>query len=242
MKQEFWHNAWNSGKTGWQQKNVNTRLQRFWPAVMQQVADAATSEPGLPAPIRDTVFVPLCGSSTDMLWLLEQGLHVVGSELSEVAVESFFSHPDLQGQVSIEVTEASSAGAEFKVYRADNITICCGDYFSLDPVALDLPPLTTVYDRAALVALPPDMRLAYVQQLKQLLPKKARVLLIGFAYDQNKMDGPPFSVTDAEIQSLYDDGFSLRQLASSSGPEILGNLADRGLDTMTETVYLAERL
>ena len=38
-----------------------------------------------------SVFVPLCGKSLDMVWLLEQGFSVTGCEISELAVQQFFT-------------------------------------------------------------------------------------------------------------------------------------------------------
>ncbi len=230
MKQEFWHNAWNSGKTGWQQRKVNTRLQDNWvhldPTARLPSANANTLE--VPA-----VLVPLCGSSLDLLWLVERGVHVVGCELSEVAVRTFFSDAGIEPVVEEK--------GDYLIFSADRITICCGDYFALDSDALSLPPLVAAYDRAALVAMPPAMRQNYVDKTRQLLEPGASIMLISFGYDQSKMDGPPFSVPEREVAQLYGNGFELRQVAINEGPEILGNLAQRGLDTLTEIVYIAKK-
>ncbi|MFO1505908.1 MAG: hypothetical protein U1F23_02325 [Lysobacterales bacterium] len=50
-------------------------LQKHWPAL--GVAPGAR------------VLVPLCGKTLDMLWLAEQGLHVLGVDLAPLAIESF---------------------------------------------------------------------------------------------------------------------------------------------------------
>jgi thiopurine S-methyltransferase len=55
------------------------------------------------------------------------------------------------------------------------------------------------------------------------------------------MKGPPFSVPDSDVHKLLGPYFEVEQLAHSSGPDRLGNLADRGLDTMEEHVYRITR-
>jgi thiopurine S-methyltransferase len=78
-----------------------------------------------------------------------------------------------------------------------------GDFFKLSPTHVNR--VTALFDRAALVALPPLMRQRYVQHLVKILPKKVKVLLISFEYDQDGMETPPFTVNAAEIQKLYQN-------------------------------------
>ena len=55
------------------------------------------------------------------------------------------------------------------------------------------------------------------------------------------MKGPPFSVPDETLRKLLGDGFEISQFAHYSGPECVGNLAARGLDTLDERAYLLKR-
>jgi len=102
-------------------------------------------------------------------------------------------------------------------------------------------PVAAVYDRAATVAMPADMRPAYAAKLASLCPDGARVMLISMAYDQDKMKGPPFSVPEDEVQAIYGDSFAIKVVNTSEGPDILGNLRERGLNTLKETVYCLTR-
>lgn len=225
MENEFWHNAWQEGRTGWKQRRTNTRLERHWPSLRLD-ADASTSS---------SVLVPMCGNSPDLLWLAQESTSVVvGCELSELAVIDFFDSNNLNAE-----TRLLDTG--HKTYQCNNICIVCGDYFSLSPTTFEsagLPLPTAAYDRAAQVAMPQSMRAAYAAKYAHLLPPAAQVLMITVHYDQKKMNGPPFSVSDDEIQALYSEQFDISALARSSGPDILGNLADRGLDTAAETVFV----
>jgi thiopurine S-methyltransferase len=178
MQAEFWLERWERNEIGFHQQAVNPDLRRYWP------------ELGLAA--GDPVFVPLCGKSGDMAWLRAQGHPVVGVELSRRAVAAFFAEngldPEWRRQGGLEVAEAGG------------VRIHQGDFF--DVTADDLAGVKGVYDRAALVALPPEVRERYAARLAEMLPG-ARMLLVTFDYPQERMEGPPFSVPPAEVERLY---------------------------------------
>ncbi len=179
MEADFWLERWREGRTHFHQSRVTPLLQKYWPALEL----AAGSQ----------VLVPLCGKSLDMLWLAAQGLRVLGSELSQLAVEQFFSENNLQP-----VIHQSALGSH---YVAGDIEIICGDIFNLDQATLNA--CVGVYDRAALVALPAAMRAQYVSHVYGQLSEHYRGILITLDYPQAEMDGPPFSVQDAEVQTLF---------------------------------------
>lgn len=180
MEPAFWHQRWAEGRTGWQQPEANRLLVRHWPA--------------LKLPTGSRVFVPLCGSSVDMTWLANQGHHVFGVELSPAACEAYFA---AQGQ-----TPDVDNHAGFRRYRAGTIELWAGDAFGLS--AADLSDCTACYDRAALIALPPDLRRRYVTRVLGLLPLGCRALLITLEYPSAEKQGPPFSVDEAEIHRLFE--------------------------------------
>src|SRR3990167_7541551 len=117
-----------------------------------------------------------------------------GVELAQKAVEDFVAEQGLTAEISEE-------GA-FKVYRAGAVELWCGDFFAL--TAEQLGDCQAFYDRAALIALPADLRVRYVTHLQAILPAGCRGLLITLDYQQSQMDGPPFAVTDAEVHELFD--------------------------------------
>jgi hypothetical protein len=63
--------------------------------------------------------------------------------------------------------------------------------------------------------LPPDLRARYVQHLRALLPSGAPGLVLTFEYDQALMQGPPFSVSEAELRHHYS-GAQIEMLAEVS--------------------------
>lgn len=211
MEPSFWHQRWELHQLGFHQTAVNPRLQRFF----AQLAPSPGSQ----------VFVPLCGKSNDMKWICQQGdgTRIVGVELSPIAIEAFF-----QGCGLDPVRRPIEGFVEF---AAAHFRLLCGDFFHLTPDQLG--PVSAVYDRAALVALPPLMRRAYAQHMASLLPSGSRMLLIGVDYPEGVRQGPPFSVPASEVQRLYQPWFELDTL--SIEPRIEGEVR------YTDTVYFLVR-
>lgn len=217
MQPDFWHARWERNQIGFHVDKVNADLEQFWPALALEEGSR--------------VLVPLCGKSLDVSWLAAQGYEVLGVELSQIAVEQFFREQQVEPQVS-------QQGA-FRVYEAGPVTLLCGDFFALE--AQHLEACTAVYDRAALIALPPDMREAYAKQLNTLLPQACKGLLITLDYDQTQRNGPPFSVPDAEVQRLFASAWSLRELKQV---DVLGQewkFVQHGVTRLDERVYRLDK-
>lgn len=213
MHAEFWHERWQQNQIGFHNDEINPHLEQYWPALA--IAEGSR------------VFVPLCGKSTDMLWLLSQDLRVMGVELSPIAVEAFFSEN--------KIPASTRRQSGFAVHETEELTIYCGDFFDLS--ADELIGVTAVYDRASLVALPPEMRSAYASHLREMLESGTKILLIAFDYPPHEMDGPPFCVPTEEVQELYRDWCSVELLVTE---DILGReprFRERGLSRLQEQVY-----
>lgn len=162
------------------------------------------------APAR--VFVPLCGKSLDLKWLLEHGHEVIGVELSELACREFYR------EHSIPFRESQCG--RFTVFRGERITVLNGDFFELEPSSLLQfgGQIGAVYDRAALIAMPPDIRARYARHMIQLLQgagrdENFRFLQIVLERTPHDEKGPPFSVCLSEIESLYGAYFKIRALS-----------------------------
>lgn len=213
MQPEFWHKKWESNQIGFHLPEVNPYLQRHWPQ--------------LAIPMQARVLVPLCGKSLDLLWLAGRGHQVLGVELSQKAIEDFFSEHQVTPQVSDE--------GPFKVYRGDSIELWCGDFFAL--TADDVAGCAALYDRAALIALPPAMRERYAAHLQQILPPVVQGLLITLDYDQAQMSGPPFAVSDDELRRLLAGAWQVRMLEEQ---DVLGEswkFLQAGVTRLEERVY-----
>ena len=213
MKKDFWLERWERKEIGFHQDEVNPYLREFW------------SQAGL---ARDRpVFVPLCGKSRDMLWLCEQGHTVLGVELSPIAVEAFFKENGL--------TPQRSSDGRFDRYEADGICILCGDFFDLNQT--DMTQVGAVYDRAALIALPQEMRPAYAHHLIGILPAKIQMLLITLDYAQVEMAGPPFAVPAQEVERLFREHAAIRLLGQADALAQNPHLQQRGLSRLQESAF-----
>lgn len=189
MDTGFWHQKWERGEIGFHESQVN-------PALVDHLGKLNLGKGA-------RLFLPLCGKTHDIAWLLAQGYRVAGVELSPLAINDLFQVMDL-------APEITSAG-KLTRYSAHNIDIWVGDIFDLSSSML-LGAIDAVYDRAALVALPEEMRQRYAVHLTALT-HGARQLLITYEYDQRLYDGPPFSVREKELRRLYGDNHQLKQVA-----------------------------
>ncbi len=214
MKKDFWLERWERQEIGFHQGEVNPYLIKYW-------ARANPAHSG-------KVFVPLCGKSQDLIWLRNYGQQVLGVELSPLAVESFFSE---NGYSPI-----TTRIHNFQQCAADDLKLLCGDFFDLTADILE--DTVAVFDRASLVALPPEMRSRYAKHLVEILPPLAKILLITFEYDQMRMPGPPFAVTQDEVDALYGQYAEIELLESISVLEDNPHFKARGLSALHENIFL----
>ncbi|WP_115553395.1 MULTISPECIES: thiopurine S-methyltransferase [Xanthomonas] len=217
MDTDFWLQRWQDGQTGFHQDEVMPLLQKHWPA--------------LQLPLAARVLVPLCGKTLDLHWLAAQGHRVLGVELSPLAVTQFFDEANLQPQ-----RHTSSAGEHFV---AGPIEIICGDAFALD--ASILADCTAVYDRAALVALPAELRRRYLETTYARLPAMCRGLLITLDYPQAEKAGPPFAVDAAEVQTLFQAQWQAQQLEQRDILEQEPRFRADGVTALSTAVYRLQR-
>lgn len=179
MHPDFWHQRWQEQRIGFHQDAPTPLLVRHWDAV------GAAS--------RARVFVPLAGKSHDMAWLAARGHRVLGIELSPLAVRAFFDEHALRADV-IEAAHGTH-------HRAAGIDLVRGDIFDLPDA--ELATCDALFDRAALIALPPALRARYVREVHARLPAGCRGLLVTLEYPRHEKAGPPFSVPEDEVRALY---------------------------------------
>lgn len=213
MDREFWLERWRINQIGFHQTEFNSRLMRYWPALNVR-GDGR-------------VFVPLCGKSRDMLWLAHRGHAVVGVELSSTAIESFFD------EAGAPYTRRQHGA--LTLYEAAHIDIYCGDFFEL--TQRGLLDTVGVFDRGALIALPPQMRRRYVDHLLTILPARAQILLLTLEYDQRLAAGPPFSVQPEEVTNLFAARCSIEVLDRTPADEMPPRFQAQGIREAGESTY-----
>ena len=221
MEIDFWLERWNNNQTGFHQQQVNPYLTYFYgnkgPAVEQ----------------RETlkVFVPLSGKSKDMLWLSQNSYKVFAVECSDRAVKDFFEENALNYKHAEKDQHALYQSSDLPSL----IEIFQGDFFELQQQ--DMDDVTDIFDRASLVALPVEMRQQYAEKMAELQKPGIRTLLVTLTFDPAEMNGPPFSVTEEEVNDLYSENFTIQKLLVKNVIEEETGLRKRGLTALVETVY-----
>ena len=208
MDASFWHQRWEKNEIAFHESKANPLLVKHF------------NELSLAKGRR--IFVPLCGKTLDISWLLSKGYRVAGAELSQIAIEQLFMELGVQPEIS--------AVGEVEQWSANYLDIFVGDIFALSKKVLG--PVDAIYDRAALVAFPQDMRNRYTAHLTEITGK-APQLLISYDYDQSLMEGPPFSVSNEEVKRHYVAKYDVTLIAST---EVSGGL--KGKCPAKENVWL----
>ncbi len=218
MNPKFWQERWQDKRIGFNQRKVNPLLTKYFPY--------------LNLPRGSRVFAPLCGKSIDMLWLAEQGYEVVGVDLVESAVQEFFAEQNILPTVNEHVNDSAIKCYQGQ-FKAQTITLWVADIFALS--ATDIGSIDAVYDRAALIAMPPNMRVKYSEQVI-ILSNNALQLLLTLNYDQSEWAGPPFSISHEQVQQYYSYHYQINELEGESS--ILNANPDMAV---TEHVWLLEQ-
>ena len=191
MQHEFWHQKWQKNEIGF-------HLNQPHPLLVKYMGCLNISP-------NSRIFIPLCGKSLDIHWLLTQGYHVVGIDLSPIAIH------DLISTLGLSFTEMQSGNLSH--FHHPQIDLFVGDFFEL--TIEQLGQIDAIYDRAALVALPEQMRSQYIQHLIHI-GGHASQLLISFEYDQSIMAGPPFAISTQHLQDYYSSEYDIQPLDSQT--------------------------
>lgn len=211
MDVNFWHLRWKDNRIDFHADSAN-------PLLIQHISKLSLAK-------RSRVFVPLCGKTVDIAWLMSSGFRVVGAELSEHAIKQLFLALGVEPEILI--------AGNLTHYCAENIDIFVGDIFNVSHTLLG--PVNAIYDRAALVALPNNMRTRYTNHLIEIT-SAAPQLLISYEYDQSVMNGPPFSITKENICGYYENSYAMEILTSQGVP---GGL--KGQCEAIENIWLLNR-
>lgn len=215
MEISYWQSRWENNKTGWHMDTVYPKLPKVWPQLSVK-SDA-------------TILVPLCGKSLDIQWFIDRSYNVIGVDASPQALQAIIN------RTSESFTKSTTHG--FSVYRSDSLELWEGNVLKLPRKKISSPDL--IYDKAAIIALPTEMRSRYAEKLRSLCTRNTRIMIQTFEYVQNEMNGPPFSVEESELKRLFGDQFSLRLLHKQSKLDALDRFRRRGLSSyLKEKVFL----
>ena len=213
MHHDQWLDRWKQNRIGFHESTVNPHLRRYLPDF--------NLNPG------DTIFMPLCGKAHDIDWIAQQGFQAIGIELSEIAIESFFSEHNLQYQ--------QFESERFTLRKSGNISLIQGDYFDLQRE--DLSACKMIYDRASLIAIDEANRSRYCAHMLSIVPQATDQLLITLDYDQAQMKGPPYAVSTPEVSRHYASEYSIDALEQNDVLDERPRWREQGLTSLCQTVY-----
>lgn len=212
MEKEFWLDKWEKQQIGFHKDGYNEKLLEHYNLLNLKK--------------NDTILVPLCGKTLDLIWLASKGLYVIGVELSELAINDFFKENNLE----FAVEEISG----FKKYVSNNITLFHGDIFNLTSDITG--KIDAIYDRASTVALPVDMRISYLKKITEL-NKPFNTLMVLLEYDQSKIQGPPFSVDEEFIREKLSH-FQIDKLEELFSEAVSPKFKEAGADTVQKVYHI----
>lgn len=211
MDKNFWLERWETNNIPFHLEQTNPSLLKY-----QHFFTAKTN---------NNIFLPLCGKTLDIKWFLSQNQNIIGVELSEKAVIELFENLGVNPKVS--------GLQDMKLYFTKNVAIYVGNIFSLTKELIG--NIDYIYDRAALVALPKEVRIKYTSHLMNIT-NSAEQLLITYNYDQTLMDGPPFSLSHNEIETHYSKRYSIKILETLIIPNGL-----KGICPATEEIWYLKK-
>ena len=208
----LWESRWQEERIGFHLKEVNPYLMRFSDQLLHQNPDR--------------VFVPLCGKTLDLCWLTKKTKKVIGVELVSKAVKDFFTENNIDYLIQQDKT--------LQKFSSKSIDIYLSDFFDLNHEQTS--SFKAIYDRASIVAIEKPERREYVDHLISFLDPAGRILLITLEYNQNQMEGPPYSVPAEEIEKLFAPLGSVKLLETC---DILDDrFRNKGLTRFLENVFL----
>ncbi|XP_006825177.1 thiopurine S-methyltransferase-like [Saccoglossus kowalevskii] len=183
MTVETWRKRWRKGQTKFHLEKVHPILQKHYSWLTKEEE-------------KQRFFLPLCGKSLDLKWLVDKGHVVVGNECSAEGVKQFFDEHDLE--YTVEPIEDISGD----IHQAKNldVTIYCCDFFLITPEIIGT--FDAVWDRGSLAAIHPEDRKKYADVFFPLLKKDGRCLLDLFQVDHEHFAGPPHTFPPEELQTL----------------------------------------
>lgn len=214
MEISYWKSRWRKNKTGWHVDGVYPQLPELWPQLH------------LPGGAR--VLVPLCGKSHDIDWLVAQGFQVVGVEAASEALAS------VMDRSAEPFVRTDSYG--YTVFQSKSMELWQGNFLNFPAAAIE--SIDAIYDKASIVALPAAMRAIYARKLLEFADTHTQILLQSFEYEQQEMNGPPFSVLEQEIKELLGGRFNITPVYNQSKFEEVKKFRQRGLSSyFIEKVY-----
>ncbi|XP_071963090.1 thiopurine S-methyltransferase-like isoform X2 [Antedon mediterranea] len=170
LSTEYWMSSWKAGDIVFHNDFIYPMLQKHAEKLFDNQSNCR-------------VFVPLCGKSLDMKWFADLGHSVVGVDVSEVGILSFFED---QGIEYVKESVPEIQGATRYKSKDGKITIYKANLFSMKKDIIG--DFDCIWDNGSLVAINKQDRQKYVSTLTSLMADSCRYLLIALDFDPIKSE------------------------------------------------------
>ena len=171
----WWDDMWTQEQTGWRYGEAQPPFAKN----LKYLADAVGVDAVAPG---KRAFVPLCGESSIVPYLAEQGMDVVCVEASPLAVAK------LRAKV-----------AELSEEAQQRVTIVADDFFAYDGAPFDL-----IYDRASFVAIDPELREKYLAVMTRVSKAGTVYFFEGIMRPEASVHcSPPHHLPDSLLETLF---------------------------------------
>lgn len=183
--------------------------------VQPSVLDKATN--GKP---KAHFFLPLCGKSPEMAWLLAQGYAVTGVEWSEQAVTQFFAENKLEHTIEADVSVGGGTAVVYKATEAV-ITIYCCDFLTVRGDAIGT--FDCIWDSGSICSFRESQRPAYAATIRSLLKPDGHYLLSVFSYEESPdaSDGHDHhAIMPHVVKALFGEWFDI-ELAQNGDRDLM---------------------
>jgi len=212
----YWQKRWEENQIGFHRPQINPYLLNH---IEKMTGQKLTAEPiGDTAQFlensKKTWFVPLCGKTVDIPYLLSQGFRVFGLEAAKLAIEALDQEHSLSLVYNEDTKLFTGADGLLQIYM--------GDLFSC-PIE-KFGPFDYVWDRGSFIAVEYPFRSSYVEMMQRALKKSDgswynyKYLMDSVQYDKSKFGGPPRSVDAADIEEFYKPWCSVELVESEVMP------------------------
>ena len=105
-----------------------------------------------------------------------------------------------------------STVSEFEKFSSSEIDLYLGDFHRFSKLDMNYE---SIFDRASMIALPPEMRKVHAKELSTLTKKSGNILLITLEYPQEKVAALHFLFQKMRWKIFLNMNFTLRKLPTN---------------------------
>ncbi|KAM4706063.1 thiopurine S-methyltransferase-like isoform 1-T2 [Rhinophrynus dorsalis] len=213
-----WVQRWENRNIAFHQDNIHQFLSEFLDTMLNNREQL-------------NIFFPLCGKAVDMKWLAHMGHNIVGVDVSEIGLKEFFEESKID---YVEEAMTEIPGAKVFKSTSGNISLYCCNIFDLSDSLIG--KFGGIWDRGAMVAMNPCDRERYTNLMLSFMAKDCRYLLVTLNYNPALIKGPPFYVSDADLERFLGPLCTIKHLKTVDA--MTDKQKDWGLDYYYEKIHL----